>query len=280
MDSKSEPPAPPDEVTKPEYLGPHSASAFQDASVVAAYPRRAPYPDSLFPLLTSLVHGDRRVVLDAGTGTGDIARRLAQSVERVDAVDWSAAMIDEGKRQPGGDDPRLRWLQGRIEEAPLDPPYGLVTTGESLHWFAWEVALPRFRDALTPGGYLAIVHREGPPALWDDELMMLIRRYSTHRNYVPVNLVEELGRRGLFTKAGDWRSEPVPIVRTVDDYVEMLHSMSSFSRERMPPEDVIAFDTQIRELLSRYAHEGMVEEYIVATVVWGTPGKGLAATQR
>ena len=46
-----------------------------------------------------------------------------------------------------------------METAPLDPPYALVTAGESLHWMAWEVVLPRFAAALVPGGLLAIADR-------------------------------------------------------------------------------------------------------------------------
>jgi predicted TPR repeat methyltransferase len=96
-DSKGEP--------RPAFLGPEFASAFQDASVVRAYPSRLPYPESLFPLLVGLISGDRRVVLDVGAGTGDLARRLAPLVDRVDAVDWSDAMIALGRQLPGESSP-------------------------------------------------------------------------------------------------------------------------------------------------------------------------------
>lgn len=90
-------------------------------------------------------------MLDAGAGSGALARRMVSLAERVDAVDPSVAMIDAGRRSPGGDDGRIRWIVGRAEDAHLSPPYGLITCGASLHWMDLGVVLPRFRDALAPG---------------------------------------------------------------------------------------------------------------------------------
>ncbi|MBV9278962.1 MAG: class I SAM-dependent methyltransferase, partial [Chloroflexi bacterium] len=53
---------------------------------------------------------DPRVVLDAGCGTGDVARPLAPLVDRVDAVDISAGMIERGRRLPGGENPAITWI--------------------------------------------------------------------------------------------------------------------------------------------------------------------------
>jgi SAM-dependent methyltransferase len=256
---------------RPAFLNPRVASAFQDASVVRAYPKRAPYPDELFPLLVSLMVGARRVVLDVGAGTGDVARRLALLVERVDAVDWSPAMIALGRQLPGGGDARLRWIVDRAEEAPLDPPYALVTAGESLHWMDWESVLPRFAAALAPGGLLAIVRRHDPPTAWSRAELALIRRYSTNPDYVPVDLIAELSRRELFTKVGEWRSAPYDFAQSVEDYIEALHSTSSFSRERMPLADVAALDDALRALLASHASDGRVTRQVVGHAVWGTP---------
>jgi 2-polyprenyl-3-methyl-5-hydroxy-6-metoxy-1,4-benzoquinol methylase len=75
----------------------------------------------------SLIADGPRTVLDIGTGTGAVARPLAPLVERVHAVDWSAAMIEEGRQLPGGDHPNLIWSVGPAETVALAPPYGLVT---------------------------------------------------------------------------------------------------------------------------------------------------------
>jgi ubiquinone/menaquinone biosynthesis C-methylase UbiE len=260
---------------KPAFLGPHVASAFQEASVIEAYPYRAPYPESLFQKLAELMTGSSRAVLDVGTGPGDVARRLAPYVERVDAVDWSAGMIALGQQLPGGDDQRIRWIQGRIEEVALDPPYGLITAGESLHWMDWDSVLSRFADALEPGGFLALVSRKEHEIAWGDSLKPIYRRYSTNQNYRPYDLIHHLESRGLFRSVGKWESEPIPFAQPVEDYIEGLHSMSSFSRERMDPAAAQAFDDEARAILQAHADAGgILHIQVVGSVEWGTPLTG------
>src|SRR5207302_5208583 len=142
-----------------------------------------------------------------------------------DAIDVSAAMIEEGKRLPGGDHPRLNWVVGRAEEVVLPRAYALVTAGASLHWMDWEVVLPRLADALRPNGRLAIVDvSAGPP--WGDAavgqaVVELVRRHSTVKQWRPdFDLVAELQRRGLFREQGRTRTEPAPFRQPLGQYVE------------------------------------------------------------
>src|SRR5690242_19367942 len=131
---------------KPKQWSAEYASIFQDTSVVAAYQHRPPYPAQTFEILAGLIPPTTspRAVLDAGCGTGFVARPLARYVDRVDAADISAAMIAAGRSLPGGDDPRLRWFCGAIESVAVEPPYALIVAAASLHWMEWEIALPRF----------------------------------------------------------------------------------------------------------------------------------------
>src|SRR6476469_3743745 len=133
---------------RPAHLTRENAARFQDQSVVDNYPLRLPYPPAIVDRLALLTSARPRAVLDAGAGTGELARPLAALVARVDALGWWAAMIAKGKRSPGGDRPNLHWIEGRAEEAPVNPPYALITTGDSLHWMDWEAVLPRFRALL------------------------------------------------------------------------------------------------------------------------------------
>src|SRR5215210_205002 len=101
---------------KPKHLGSEYAAQFADRSVVAAYRHRPPYPAEVFDVLAGLIAAAphaARAVLDAGCGTGDVARRLVSKVDRLDAVDPSSAMLEAGRRLPGGDDSHLRWVHGR-----------------------------------------------------------------------------------------------------------------------------------------------------------------------
>jgi len=196
---------------------------------------------------------------------------MAQRVERVDAVDWSRGMIENGMGLPGGDRPNLRWICSRVEDADLRPPYALITAGASLHWLDWDVVFPLFRDILTPRGFLAIVDRDGPPDSWGRELGDLLRRFSTNQEYQPYNLVDELAVRGLFHKMGERQGPVVAIRQSVDSYIESIHSANGFSRDRMEPAQATAFDSAVRRLVEPYATDGQVELQIHGTVVWGRP---------
>lgn len=269
---------------KPKHLGPEYAAQFQDAAVVAAYPARPPYPAEVFEILTNLITRDPQAVLDVGCGTGDLARRLAPQVARVDAVDISWRMVERGKSLPGGDALNLHWIVGRAEDAPLHPPYALITAGESLHWMDWPVVMPRLRAALAPGALLAIVGRSEESSPWRDELVRLIVRHTTNRDFQPYDLTAELVSRNLFTQVGERNSVPIPFEQTVDDYIESIHSRNGFSRERMRPEDAAAFDADVRALVSPYARESdagnVLHLEIRATVTWGLPQLGDMPAQR
>jgi ubiquinone/menaquinone biosynthesis C-methylase UbiE len=131
---------------KPELYSSHYAEWFKDSDVVAAYSSRPPYARAAIEFLGELATDDSRRVLDIGCGPGDIARPLAPLVDHVDAVDFSVRMIKAGRELPGGGTSNVRWIIGKVEDVPLDPPYALVTAGESLHWMDWHVVLPRLAD--------------------------------------------------------------------------------------------------------------------------------------
>ncbi|HLI87503.1 MAG TPA: methyltransferase domain-containing protein [Ktedonobacteraceae bacterium] len=256
---------------KPNHLGYKYAEQFKDQGIVAVYHHRRPYPDEAISKLVELVTDEPRAVLDVGCGTGDLARRLVHHVERVDAVDFSLPMIEKGKTLPGGDDPRLNWIYGLVEEVALHPPYALITAGESLHWMAWDIVLPRFQRMLTPPGYLAIVGRDTTPNPWDDALRAIIQRYSTNREYVPYNLTDELVQRNLFEPQGVLHTAPVPYVQSGEDYLQSLHSQNGLSRERMGEQSAQAFDKEFRRAISPFLHDGRLHLSVVSLVVWGLP---------
>jgi len=254
---------------KPKHLEIEYAEQFKDLSIVEAYRHRPAYPVEVFDILASLIQGEVRSVLDVGCGTGYIARNLVDRVERLDAVDFSLHMIQKGKTLPNGDNPRLRWLYGRVEDVVLDPPYALVTAGESLHWMDWNVVLPRFHEVLTPGGYLAVVEKETLPEPWHNQLGAIIPQFTTNKDYQPYNLIGELERYGLFQKVGEKTTAPVLFVQSVDDYIESFHSRNGFSRERMGPELADAFDQEARKILLRTHKDGVLSMQVVGSVVWG-----------
>jgi ubiquinone/menaquinone biosynthesis C-methylase UbiE len=258
-------------MNKPQHLSLPYAEQFKERSIVQAYSHRPPIPDTLFEVLLQLIVDKPRVILDAGCGTGAIARRLAPIVERVDAVDFSSAMVEVGRQLPNGDHPHLHWVEASMEEAVLDPPYALIVAAGSLHWMDWEVVMPRFRSILTPHGMLAIVWQSEAPQKWHAELNQLIRRYSTNQDYQPYNLLDELTTRQLFRRRGAQHTTPYPFRQSIASYVESIHSRNGFSRERMTLEAAQAFDEAVTHLLAAIYPDATVELEIVGHVVWGEP---------
>jgi len=256
---------------RPEFWGARHSERFTDPSIIAAYRYRPPYPDALIERLAALISDELRVVLDVGCGPGNLARPLLRHVARVDAVDVSPGMIALGKTLPGGNDPRLHWFVGSAEEASLPPPYALVTAGSSLHWMDWAVVLPLFADALTPNGVLAICNLPTPDELWTPAIRAIIPRYSTNPDFQPLDLIGELGRRGLFAKRGEYTTEPEILTQPVADFIEWFHSMSSFSRDLMTPDAAAAFDAELRTAVAPYMRDGHLDTHVIGHVVWGKP---------
>src|SRR3989442_380 len=142
-------------VNYPRELG----RAFADEEVARSYRHRQPYPAEVFTVLEGLLV-EPRTILDAGCGPGALTIGLSRFAERVDAVDPSKAMLLEASARSGAHRERIRWIQGRAEDAPLLPPYGLITAGASIHWMDANIVMPRFGAVLAPGGRLAIVDSE------------------------------------------------------------------------------------------------------------------------
>lgn len=259
---------------KPSHLGLKYAEQFKDQSIVDVYQHREPHVQETINKLTELITDEPCVILDAGTGIGDVARMLVtgiEGVERVDAVDFSQPMLDKGKTLSGGDDPRLNWIYGRVEEVALQPPYALITAGDSVHWMEWDIVFPLFHRILTPHGYVAIVGRGTVDNPWDEEVWALCARYSTNQEYAPYNLMEELKQRHLFELHGSLETQPVRFVQSGEDYLRSLHSRNGLSYERMNQQVAKEFDEAVRKALSPFLHNGQLTLTVLNSVEWGKP---------
>lgn len=243
---------------------------FTDVDVARVYRYRAPYPDALFERLRRLVVPPR-VILDAGAGSGALARRMVSFAERVDAVDPSAAMISAGRSLAGGDDLRIRWIIGRAEDVALSPPYGLITCGASLHWMDLDIVLARFRDALAPTAVLAVVDVENVHrGTYREEVLAVIKEHSEVEHHRETSdLVAELRGSGRFTVHGEDRTEPIPLEQTVGDYIDFLHSTSTLARIRLGERSAV-FDESIRAIFARHGLD-RVAFGVVGYLAWGRP---------
>lgn len=95
-------------------------------------------------------------VMDFGAGTGLICTRLAPLVDRIYAVDISAAMLNKLASKPE--------LQGKVEivcqdilQTPLGKPVDLIVSAMALHHVEdTNALLEKFSEHLEPGGVIAL----------------------------------------------------------------------------------------------------------------------------
>lgn len=253
---------------------PELAASFQHPGVAEAYRFRPPYPAEVFDVLEGLLRDEPAHVLDLGAGEGALSRPLIARgrVERVDAMDTSAAMIAAGRERPGGGHPGLRWLHGGIDEVTLQGPYALAMAGASAHWLPWERLTARLHEVLGEQGVFTIVEHGYHRLPWSDDVAQVVARHSRSRDYDPhFDAAEALAARGLFRKLGAHRTLPTPFRQTVADYVEQFHSTASLARELMPADEAAEFDEAVARIARRHAVDDVLTVDVVATLVWGVP---------
>ena len=107
--------------------------------------------DFYHPFLLRQVPAGARRALDVGCGTGAFARLLATRVPRVDAVDRSAEMISAAAPAPG-----VSFLRADVRDLDL-AGYDFISCIASIHHLPFRPTVSALRDALNPGGVLAIL---------------------------------------------------------------------------------------------------------------------------
>lgn len=107
-------------------------------------------------LLRQVPAGARRA-LDAGCGSGTFARLLATRVDRVDAIDRSAEMIAAARPSTN-----VTFRQADIRSCELATHYDFISCIAMIHHVPFAAAVGRLRDALAPGGVLAILGLSRP----------------------------------------------------------------------------------------------------------------------
>jgi len=257
---------------KPAHLGADYASQFGDEEVAAAYRHRPPYPPEAFAILEPLLGPHPRCVLELGAGTGDFTIGLAPRVDRLIAVEPSRPMLERGRHRNGADGAHIEWLAIAAEDYAFDRQYSAVVAAEAFHWLEWLRVLPRIGESLVPSGHLILVERALAESLpWEPELRMLIREYSTNRDYVPYDTVTELEARGLITVGGRVQTETAAYRQSIDSYVESFHSRNGFSRARLQAGRAQEFDDKLKALVGRYCMDDRVSLPVQARIAWGRP---------
>jgi SAM-dependent methyltransferase len=102
-----------------------------NASGYAAY--RPSYPDRLFQEIRNLVPSTG-LALDVGTGSGQVAVKLSEFFDHVEATDISEKQIQHAQKSP-----KINYSVQPAEKNNFgNGQFDLITVGQAIHWFDFD----------------------------------------------------------------------------------------------------------------------------------------------
>jgi len=126
---------------------------------------RAGFPSELFDRLAAMGIGRAGArTLDLGTGTGTIARSLAQRGCDSIGLDRSAPLMEQARRMDREAGVTVRYVEAAAEDTGFpEASFDLVIAGQCWFWFDRPRVASEARRILKPGGHLVIAHFDWIP---------------------------------------------------------------------------------------------------------------------
>ncbi len=181
-------------------------------------------------------------VLDIAAGTGTSSAALAKSGAEVVALDFSAGMVEEGRRRH----PELQFVQGDAEKLPFgDEEFDAVTISFGLRNVQQpQVALAEMQRVLKPGGRVVICEFSRPP------VAILRLGYHAYLRWVMPLIAgaassNPAAYKYLFESIAEWPEQPVLVqwLRTAGftrvGYRNLSFGVVALHRGRKPSDPVI-----------------------------------------
>jgi SAM-dependent methyltransferase len=246
--------------------------------MAANYRFRPDYSSEVYDTLSGLLPDRPRTLLDAGCGPGKIVRALVDQIDGADAVDPSEEMLQLARSLPAGDDPKIRWVSARIEEAELSPPYGLIVAAASIHWMELDRVLPRFRESLARRAFLAVLDGDAPiDPPWEGEatrfILDFLESIEGERPKWWANASQRLRQPILdhpaFECVGTVISKPVLVAQNITDFLKCEHSRATWAEDHLGEKASAQFDEGLRKVLTPFASGGSLTFSVQTRVEWG-----------
>jgi SAM-dependent methyltransferase len=116
---------------------------------------RPGHPDAVYKILRKRCGlGTGSKVLEIGPGTGQASRRLPDfGAEPLIGVEPDPRLARFLRDSIGH---RVEVLESTLEDAGLDADFDLAAAASSFHWVEEALGLAKLRNALRPGGWIAL----------------------------------------------------------------------------------------------------------------------------
>lgn len=237
---------------------------------------RPRYPEQLFDdLLARTVGENGDVLVDLGSGTGEVAVPLAAHFGSVLAVEPDPDMLALGRaKTERAGITNVEWWQARAEDVPL-PEHGcdLITAGSSFHWMDRDLLSARFRTALTGRGAVAVLGGSSSPwggseaADWHEAALAVLRRWLGEERRAGNGTYAVNKQHADYLEPAGFRVEPTlryPTRQrwTIEDYLGYLYS-TSFAGLGVIGENREAFERDLRSAMADHTQDdGTFEEVL------------------
>lgn len=234
------------------------------------------YPPLLAKRVASLVRLDRDGdVIDVGTGPGFLAIDFVPYARSVVALDPSAEMLEEAKRNAARADVDIKFVQGSSYDlAPALGRFRLAAFGRSFHWTDRRQTLVVLNTLLEPDGAVALFSDRFPGVpqnAWHEKYSGILNEHAkaddparkdrrvgpSHETQLLESAFDQLERISVLERRF------TPLVHFVDRALSYSKAWTGGAASR---HDVLADD--VRRILEPYVREdGTVEEVVEGRVL-------------
>lgn len=235
---------------------------------------RAPYARAAIDFVADRLRLNlQSKIIDLGCGPGTLARRLANRVKEVMALDPDAEMLAEGRRLAVLEGAlNISWLRlGSADLNELTGPVAAAVMGQSFHWMDRDQVLRDLHRLIEDGGRIALVNpgRRRPQESWEAIAAKVVESYlgpariHQARNSEPDH--EPALQRSKFTIIADVEFDSV-IDRDIPSITSAIYSNSGSTPRHFDGRQR-AFEEDLETALRRIHSSGTFHETIQTGVI-------------
>ncbi len=244
---------------------------------------RPDYPDKIFHLIRDKFKLNKKSrVLDLGCGTGQIALKLAPSVEEIIAIDPQEEMLKEGRRLAGRRKIRnITWIPGESKDLKaMSRSFGkidLTVIAGAFHWMDRAQTLADLYPMTVTGGGIALVGGTIP----------MFRAEVPWIKIIDDTVIDWLGKerkagtKGVFHNPLKWHEDYLRESRFTDIRTVYMHTrrkwtinriigfLYSTSASSIPVlgDKKEPFENELRKRLTRYNPSGIFYQAAVTEII-------------